>query len=183
MSRIGKKPIVLPSGVTVQISQLADHEVINLKGSKGTLSVALPVGIKASNTEQQLTFSLLGDESKNNRALWGLARSLVNNAVKGVTDSFSKTLEINGVGFKAAMQGKKLILNVGFSHPVEYNPSAGINISVDKNQIIISGIDKQIVGQTAAEIRHIKKPESYKGKGIKYQDELIRRKAGKVVKA
>ncbi len=182
MSRIGKKPIALPKGVSVQIVTEAGQELVNVKGPKGTLSVTLPKGIKVANTDEQLIFSLSGNEDKNNKALWGLARSLVNNAVKGVTEGFTKTLEINGVGFKVAMQGKKLVLNVGFSHPVEYDPQAGITISTDKNQITVVGIDKQMVGQTAAEIRHIKKPEPYKGKGIKYSDEIVRRKAGKVVK-
>ena len=112
-----------------------------------------------------------------------MSRALLNNAVVGVTEGFAKSLEINGVGFKAVMQGKKLVLNVGFSHPVEYQPAAGVTIETDKNIIKVSGIDRQLVGQTAAEIRNIKKPEPYKGKGIKYTDEILRRKAGKVVKS
>jgi large subunit ribosomal protein L6 len=130
-----------------------------------------------------LVFTVANASNKSEAALWGLARSLVNNAVVGVTDGFSKSLEINGVGFKVALQGKSLILNVGFSHPVEYKLPEGITAEVDKNKITVSGIDKQQVGQVAAEIRKIKKPEPYKGKGIKYSDEVIRRKAGKVVKS
>jgi len=130
-----------------------------------------------------LIFSVENPDNKDEKALWGLARNLVNNAVVGVTEGYTKVLEINGVGFKAAVQGKKLVLNVGFSHPVDYPFPEGINIVVEKNQITITGIDKQQVGQVAAEIRSIKKPEHYKGKGIKYVDETIRRKAGKVVKA
>ena len=143
----------------------------------------IPKGIEVTQKDDQLIFIAKKSEDQTSKALWGLARSLVNNAVVGVTDGFSKTLEINGVGYKAVLNGKKLVLNVGFSHPVEYNISEGITITVDKNQITITGIDKQSVGQTAAEIRNIKKPEPYKGKGIKYIDEVIRRKAGKVVKS
>lgn len=178
MSRIGKKPINLPDKVEAKILDKA----VTVKGPKGTLSVALPDGIEVKLVDKQLIFSLL-NENKGVNALWGLARALVNNAVKGVTEGFSKILEINGVGFKAAMQGKKLVLNVGFSHPVEYNPPAGVTVEVEKSQITVSGIDRQLVGQTAAEIRQIKKPEPYKGKGIKYSTETIRRKAGKVVKS
>lgn len=179
MSRIGKKPIIIPKGVEIKI----DGQLINVKGTKGNLQIEVPQLIKVERVDDQLVFSIANAEEKTTSALWGLARSLVNNAVVGVTNGFSKTLEINGVGFKAAMQGTKLILNVGFSHPVEYQAPDGIEISVDKNQITVSGIDKQKVGQVSAEIRKVKKPEPYKGKGIKYTEEIIRRKAGKVVKS
>jgi large subunit ribosomal protein L6 len=179
MSRIGKKPIAIPQGVEVKI----DGQLISVKGAKGNLQVEVPQAIKAEQVDDQLVLTIANAEEKTASALWGLARSLVNNAVMGVTEGFSKSLEINGVGFKAVMQGKKLILNVGFSHPVEYETPVGIEIAVEKNKITISGIDKQQVGQVAAEIRKVKKPEPYKGKGIKYTDEVIRRKAGKVVKA
>ncbi|PIR07020.1 MAG: 50S ribosomal protein L6 [Candidatus Komeilibacteria bacterium CG11_big_fil_rev_8_21_14_0_20_36_20] len=193
MSRVGKKPIIIPKDVEIKITSMAlDNDqdskgsqrmTVMVKGAKGSLVVDIPKGIEVTQKDDQLIFIAKKSEDQTSKALWGLARSLVNNAVVGVTDGFSKTLEINGVGYKAVLNGKKLVLNVGFSHPVEYNISEGITITVDKNQITITGIDKQSVGQTAAEIRNIKKPEPYKGKGIKYIDEVIRRKAGKVVKS
>ncbi len=179
MSRIGKKPITIPKGVEVKI----DGSQVTIKGSKGTLQVDMLPVVKAELVDDQLSFTINNPEEKKEKALWGLFRNLVNNAVIGVSQGFAKSLEINGVGFKALMQGKDLSLNVGFSHPVVYKTPAGITIEVEKNVIKISGIDKQQVGQVAAEIRGIKKPEPYKGKGIKYSDETIRRKAGKVVKS
>lgn len=178
MSRIGKKLIVLPAKVEVKIN----GQAVSVKGAKGNLELTLPQGIKIIQEAGNLQLILESTE-KGADALWGLSRALLQNAVTGVSQGFSKILEINGVGFKVAMQGKKLVLNVGFSHTVEYETPVGINISVEKNQITVSGIDRQLVGQTAAEIRSIKKPEPYKGKGIKYIDETIRRKAGKVVKS
>ncbi|MFA6253532.1 MAG: 50S ribosomal protein L6 [Patescibacteria group bacterium] len=184
MSRIGKKLITLPSSVQVVVEgDYQSGQTVKVKGPKGNLMVKLPKGISAELKDQELTFVLKTAETKEGKALWGLSRALVNNAVVGVTDGFIKTLEINGVGFKVAMQGKKLVLNVGFSHPVEYQAVEGVTIETEKNVIKVSGIDRQQVGQTAAEIRDIKKPEPYKGKGIKYTDEVIRRKAGKVVKS
>lgn len=184
MSRIGKKPIVMPQGVEVKLSgNQADGFHVAVKGSKGTLELSLPKKVLVQLAGESLIFIVSHPDDKYERALWGLSRTLVNNAVLGVTAGYSKGLEINGVGFKVALQGKKLVLNVGFSHPVEYELPLGISAEVEKNQIKIIGIDKQLVGQTAAEIRAIKKPEPYKGKGIKYSDEVIRRKAGKVVKA
>jgi len=185
MSRVGKKPIVIPSGVEVKLSQeaTAGLTMVTVKGAKGTLKVELPKGVNIEQKDQQLELTIKDIEDTKGKALWGLARSLVNNAVVGVTQGFVKNLEINGVGFKVALQGKKLVLNVGFSHQVEYPLPEGISAEVEKNTIKILGIDKQVVGQVAAEIRHIKKPEPYKGKGIKYVDEQIRRKAGKVVKS
>jgi large subunit ribosomal protein L6 len=180
MSRIGKKIIILPSSVQIVVES---GQTVKVKGPKGNLMVKLPKGISAELKDQELTFVLKTAETKEGKALWGLSRALVNNAVVGVTEGFVKTLEINGVGFKVAMQGKKLVLNVGFSHPVEYQAVEGVTIETEKNIIKVSGIDRQQVGQTAAEIRDIKKPEPYKGKGIKYTDEVIRRKAGKVVKS
>jgi len=184
MSRIGKKPIAIPSGVEVKVSK-NDLEVfeVSVKGSKGNLLVAVPKGVSVEQIDNELIFKVKNEESKGDKSLWGLSRTLVNNAILGVTEGFSKSLEINGVGMKVALQGRKLVLNVGFSHPVNFDLPEGINAEVEKNQITISGFDKQLVGQTAAEIRSIKKPEPYKGKGIKYIDEQIRRKAGKVVKA
>ncbi len=184
MSRVGKKPVVIPQGVEVKIADTdLGQKSLAIKGSKGALTVILPPRVDVVEKDQELHLSVKHPEVGTEKALWGLGRSLLNNAVIGVTEGFSKELEINGVGFKAALQGKKLVLNVGFSHPVEYNLPEGITAEVDKNTIKISGIDKQLVGQTAAEIRAIKKPEPYKGKGIKYADEVIRRKAGKVVKS
>lgn len=184
MSRIGKKPIEIPSGVEVKLSgNQSDGFKVAVKGSKGSVEFLLPKKVKLTMDDKKIIFEVDRPNDKYERALWGLTRTLVNNAVLGVTNGYSKDLEINGVGFKVALQGKKLVLNVGFSHPVEYELPQGITAEVDKNQIKIIGIDKQLVGQTAAEIRAIKKPEPYKGKGIKYATEIIRRKAGKVVKA
>ncbi|MDD5749210.1 MAG: 50S ribosomal protein L6 [Patescibacteria group bacterium] len=185
MSRVGKKPIIVPQGIEVKLETDATSQIqkVGVKGSKGQLSLSLPAGVSLKQEDGKLVFAVADEQNVKERAFWGLARTLVNNAIVGVSQGFSKELEINGVGFKAALQGKKLVLNVGFSHPVEYALPEGINAEVDKNNIKIFGIDKQLVGQTAAEIRSIKKPEPYKGKGIKYIDEQIRRKAGKVVKS
>ena len=184
MSRIGKKPIEIPSGVEIKVAK-NDLDIFeeSVKGPKGTLLVNVPKGVSVEQAENQLSFKVKNEEAKSDKALWGLSRTLVNNAVLGVMEGFSKVLEINGVGYKVALQGKKLVLNVGFSHQVEFAIPEGITAEVEKNKITISGIDKQQVGQIAAEIRAIKKPEPYKGKGIKYIDEQIRRKAGKVVKS
>ena len=178
MSRIGKKPIAIPQGVDVKV---AGSEII-VKGAKGEVKQALHHLISVEVKDGNLTVDVKNHEDRKQKALWGLFRSLLNNMVLGVSTGFTKQLEINGIGFKAAVSGNKLILNVGFSHPVEYVPTPDIKLAVEKNTITVSGIDKQRVGQTAAEIRAIKKPEPYKGKGIKYSDEVIRRKAGKVVK-
>lgn len=184
MSRIGKKPIEIPQGVEAKtdLDELKNLSVA-VKGPKGELKVAVPQGVQVEVKDSTVLCVVKDPENRSLKALWGLARTLINNAILGVTEGFSKELEINGVGFKVALQGKKLVLNVGFSHPVEYDIPEGITIEVEKNSMKVSGIDKQLVGQTAAEIRAIKKPEPYKGKGIKYKDEVIRRKAGKVVKA
>lgn len=178
MSRIGKKSIVLPQGVEAKVN----GQEVMIKGPKGSLKVLVHKAVSVKQADNNLVFDIKKQDGAN-KALWGLNRTLVNNAVLGVTTGYSKQLEINGVGFKVAVSGKKLVLNVGFSHPVDYALPEGIEASVDKNTITISGIDKYLVGQTAAEIRAIKKPEPYKGKGIKYVDEHIRRKAGKVVKS
>ena len=183
MSRVGKKPIDIPQGVEVKIITEDVGIKVNVKGPKGSLEIVLPQGVAIEEKDNQIIFTVTNPEAGSDKALWGLTRSLVNNLVVGVTEGFLKELEINGVGFKVALQGKKLVLNVGFSHQVEYDLPEGIVVEVVKNNIKISGIDKQLVGQVAAEIRAIKKPEPYKGKGIKYIDEQIRRKAGKVVKA
>lgn len=184
MSRIGKKPIEIPNGVEIKInSDELNNIVVAVKGPNGSLNVAVPKGVSVEQKDNEISLSVQNPDDRSQKAIWGLARTLINNTVLGVTEGFSKELEINGVGFKVALQGKKLLLNVGFSHQVEYNLPEGISAEVDKNNIKIFGMDKHLVGQTAAEVRAIKKPEPYKGKGIKYIDEHIRRKAGKVVKS
>ena len=184
MSRIGKKPIIIPAGIEIKLAGNQEKGyTVEVKNSQDLLVVILPARVKVEEKDQKLILTVLDPESKDNKALWGLSRTLINNAIIGLREGYSKELEMNGVGFKVALEGQKLVFNVGFSHPVEYNLPGGIKGEVDKNKIKISGIDKQLVGQVAAEIRNIKKPEPYKGKGLKYKDEVIRRKAGKVVKA
>ena len=178
MSRIGKKPIIVPEKTEVKV----ENNKVMVKGPKGQLEQLLPSKVIVEVNNQDVLVKVENENIKEQKALWGLFRSLINNMVDGVVNGFSKQLEINGIGFKAVVSGKNLLLNVGFSHQVEYLIPEGIDISIEKNLITISGIDKQKVGQVAAEIRAIKKPEPYKGKGIKYIDEVIRRKAGKVVK-
>lgn len=179
MSRIGKLPVVIPAGVTAKI----DGSDITIVGPKGTLSLHTHLRVNVTQEEGHLTVTVMDPELQSDRALWGLTRMLLANMVTGVTTGYTKKLEINGVGFKAQVSGKNLVLNLGFSHPVEHPIPDGVTITVDKNVITVAGIDKQLVGETAATIRRYKKPEPYKGKGIKYDDEVIHRKAGKVVKA
>lgn len=175
MSRIGRKPISLPKGVEVTI----ENKVITVKGPKGVLSQEIPGDIVITREEDQLIVTREND-LRHNRAYHGLVRALVANMVEGVTNGFEKRLELVGVGYRAQMQGKKLVINIGFSHPVEIEPPAGIEFEVPApTKIVVKGIDKQLVGNTAAHIRAIRKPEPYKGKGIKYENEQIRRKAGK----
>ncbi|MBU0597949.1 50S ribosomal protein L6 [Patescibacteria group bacterium] len=179
MARIGKKPVSIPADVEVKIN----NQFISVKGPKGSLE---------RNFHHRTIFEQKGDEihvsvrkpnEKRSREIWGTTRVLLANMVLGVTKGFEKKLEINGVGFRASITGKKLVLNVGFSHSVEFIIPENIEAKVEKNIISVAGIDKQVVGEVAAQIREIKKPEPYKGKGIKYVDEVIRRKAGKVVKS
>jgi large subunit ribosomal protein L6 len=181
MSRIGKKPIEIPAGVIVDIS----GSQIKVAGPKGELSRSLPSQVKVNMAENQIVVSLNlhtgSRELQNIRALWGLMRQLVANMVEGVTKGYEKKLDIEGVGYKAQVQGKDLVLDVGFSHTVTIQGPAGVNFAVDKNVITVSGIDKEAVGQTAASIRKTKPVEPYKGKGIKYQGEYVRRKLGKRV--
>jgi large subunit ribosomal protein L6 len=179
MSRIGKLPIPLPDGVT---ATLKDQHVA-VKGPKGELSLVLHPTVSVTQADGGLTVNVKNPDSKSDRALWGLSRQLVANMVQGVTKGFEKKLELVGVGFKVQASGQSLTLNLGFSHPVEFTLPQGVAAAVEKNTITISGIDKQLVGETSAKIRALKKPEPYKGKGIKYSDEVVRRKAGKVVKA
>lgn len=179
MSRIGKKPIELPNGVKAELQGLA----LKVIGPKGSLSVVLHPRVKVNVAEKEVTVDVEKKEDKFERSLWGLTRSLIANAVHGVVSGFEKKLEIVGVAYRGAVAGKKLTLSLGFSHPVEVEIPEGLSAAIDKNIITISGIDKQLVGEFAANIRALKKPEPYKGKGIKYADEVVRRKAGKVMKA
>ena len=178
MSRIGRMPIAIPAGVTVE---LAENNQVTVKGPKGTLSRVLPseMEIKVEGSEVTVTRP---NDLKKMKSLHGLTRTLIHNMVVGVTDGFTKELEVNGVGYRASKAGKKLKLNLGYSHPVEMEDPEGLESTVDGNKIIIKGIDKEKVGQYAAEIRDKRRPEPYKGKGIKYADEVIRRKVGKTGK-
>ena len=178
MSRIGRQPVVIPAGVTVTV---ADGNKITVKGPKGTLErvLAPEMDIKVENDTVVVTRP---NDLKKMKSLHGLTRTLINNMVTGVSNGFSKDLEVNGVGYRAAKQGKKLVLNLGYSHVVEMTDPEGIETVVDGNKITVKGIDKEKVGQFAAEIRDKRRPEPYKGKGIKYADEVIRRKVGKTGK-
>ena len=176
MSRIGKLPITIPAGVDVKIG--ADNE-ITVKGKNGTLSRTLHKDMIVKCENGVVTVER-PSEDKLHKSLHGLTRTLIHNMVIGVTEGFSKQLEINGVGYRAQMQGKKLVLSLGYSHPVEYTPVDGITLEVPQpNTIIVKGANKEVVGETAAKIREYRMPEPYKGKGIKYVDEVIRRKEGK----
>ena len=179
MSRIGKKPIIIPSGVEVKL----DKYILTIKGPKGTLSQTPHPFVLVEIKDGQLHLNVKSPDNVTHKALWGLHGALIKNMIIGVTEGFSKKLEINGVGYRVQSKGKrKISMELGFSHPVEFEAPEGIELSVEENRITISGIDKQLVGNIAAEIRSIRKPEPYKGKGIKYVDEVIRRKAGKVAK-
>ncbi len=179
MSRIGNAPVAVPSGVEVSVS----GRTITVKGPKGSLSRDIPGLIEVAQEEGSLTFSRPNDE-RENRAMHGLVRSLVNNMVTGVTEGFKKELEIVGVGYRAEAQGPNALrLNLGFSHPVNIAAPEGISFEVPvPTQVIVSGIDKEVVGQVAADIRSIRKPEPYKGKGVRYAGERVMRKAGKAGK-
>ncbi len=175
MSRLGKLPIELPEGSQAKI----EDGFIIVKGPKGELKIKSSDLINVDISEKKIVVSVKNPEDKKQKSFWGLYRSLINNMVTGVTEGFEKKLEINGVGYRAQISGKKLTLNVGFSHPVEFNLPEGVAVVVEGNIITVSGIDKQLVGETAAQIRKIRKPEPYKGKGIKYVDEIVRKKEGK----
>ena len=176
MSRIGRAPITVPAGVEISI---ADNNVVTVKGAKGTLTQQFNANMAIALENGVLTVTRPND-AKENRALHGLTRTLINNMVVGVTEGFKKELDVNGVGYRVAKEGNKLVMNLGFSHQVIMEEKDGITIEVPgPNKIIISGADKQKVGQFAAEVREKRRPEPYKGKGIKYVDEVIRRKAGK----
>ena len=179
MSRIGKLPVIVPSGVTVKID---DGNMLTVKGPKGELKRKLSADMNIAQEDGQLVITRPND-LKRFKAMHGLTRTLINNMVVGVTEGYTKRLEINGTGYRAAKAGKKLTLNLGYSHPVEMEDPDGVTTEMDgTNKIIITGIDKEKVGQHAANIRAKRPPEPYKGKGVKYEDERIRRKAGKAGK-
>lgn len=179
MSRIGKKPISLPAGVTVSVE---DGNIVHVKGPKGELFEKINSDMKVNVEDGVVTVERPSDE-KEHRALHGLSRTLIANMVEGVSNGFSRGLDIVGVGYRAQMQGKKLVLNMGYSHPVEMEAPEGIEFEVPSaNKIIVKGISKQAVGEMAAKVRSVRKPEPYKGKGIRYENEYVRRKVGKAGK-
>lgn len=178
MSRIGRHPVEVPAGVEVKV---AENNVVTVKGPKGTLEKALPTEMSIKLEDGQVVVTRPNDLKKM-KSLHGLTRTLIQNMVIGVSQGYEKTLEVNGVGYRAQKQGKKLVLSLGYSHPVEMEDPEGLESTVDGNKIVVKGIDKEKVGQYAAEIRDKRRPEPYKGKGIKYADEVIRRKVGKTGK-
>ena len=176
MSRIGRMPITVPAGVEVKVSET---NLVTVKGPKGELTKQLAPAMKIEQDGAVITVTRPNDE-KENRALHGLTRTLLSNMVNGVNECYKKELDVNGVGYRVAKEGEKLVMNLGFSHPVNMDPPAGVSVEVPSpNKIVVIGCDKQAVGQFAAEIREKRPPEPYKGKGIKYVDEVIRRKVGK----
>ena len=178
MSRIGRLPVVVPAGVTVEVKE---NNYVVVKGSKGTLEKNLPVEMDIKVEDGHVVVTRPNDLKKM-KALHGLTRTLIHNMVVGVSEGYEKVLEVNGVGYRAQKQGKKLVLSLGYSHPVEMEDPEGLETTVDGNKITVKGISKEKVGQYAAEIREKRRPEPYKGKGIKYADEVIRRKVGKTGK-
>jgi large subunit ribosomal protein L6 len=179
MSRVGKKPINIPPGVSVE---LQGDELI-VKGPKGEEKLKLHPNVKVLVKDNEILVSVKDPEEKKDRALWGLFARLINNQIQGVTHGFEKKLELHGIGFKANLEGNTLVLEVGFSHPVRVELPKGIEATVEKNIITFKGTNKQLVGEIAAQVRAIRKPEPYKGKGIRYLGEIIRRKPGKAAKA
>jgi len=175
MSRIGKQPIPIPAGVSVSL----EHGTVRVKGPKGELARPIKERLIEVEIKDSEVILKLRKENLESAALWGTYASHIKNMIHGVTEGFSKKLEIEGVGYRAQLQGTNLVLSLGFSHPVEVKPKEGIQFQVEKNAIIVTGIDKEKVGEVAAEIRSFRKPEPYKGKGIRYEGEVIRRKAGK----
>jgi large subunit ribosomal protein L6 len=175
LSRIGKKPVVIPKGVTVT----QNGQNLKIKGPKGELEYTVHRNIAIEIKDNEITVKR-PDDTKENKSLHGLSRALIQNMIDGVTNAYQKTLDIVGVGYRAELKGKNLLLNIGYSHPIYFIPPEGITLQTPvQTQIIVSGIDKQLVGMIASKIRSIRKPEPYKGKGIKYSDEQIKRKAGK----
>ncbi|MCK2158971.1 50S ribosomal protein L6 [Exiguobacterium sp. RIT452] len=178
MSRIGKKPVVIPAGVTVTV----ENSTVTVKGPKGELTREFNPTMAINVEGNELTVTRPNDE-KANRTIHGTTRALIANMVEGVNNGFAKTLDIQGVGYRAQKQGNKIVLNLGYSHPIEYTPEQGIEVEVPTNtQIIVRGINKERVGHVAALIRSYRQPEPYKGKGIRYSDEVVRRKEGKTGK-
>ena len=178
MSRIGNKPVVIPAGVTLDLKD----NTVTVKGPKGELSYTFNQNITLVQNEGEVVFTR-PDDTKENKTIHGTTRAVFNNMVVGVTEGFQKELELIGVGYRAQLQGKNLVLNVGYSHPVEFTPEEGIEIEVPSNtKVIVKGYDKQKVGELAANIRGVRPPEPYKGKGIRYVDEFVRRKEGKTGK-
>lgn len=174
MSRIGKKPVIIEEGVTAEI----ESGTIMIKGANSTITLPILSGIKVEKKENELVFTP-ENETKQTFSNWGTMRALTENAIKGAGKDFSKSLVIEGVGYRANVEGESLVLNLGYSHPIRFKVPNGIKITVEKNVVTIAGADKQIVGETAARIRRMRKPEPYKGKGIRYSNETIKRKAGK----
>lgn len=175
MSRIGKKPVVIPKGVTINVKD----SKIKVKGPKGELEMPIHPNMSVTVENNEVLVNR-PDDNKENKALHGLTRALVQNMINGVTEEYKKVLDIVGVGYRAEMKGKNLLINIGYSHPIYFIPPDGVQLQTPtQTQIVISGIDKQLVGSIASKIRSIRKPEPYKGKGIKYQNEVIVRKAGK----
>lgn len=179
MSRIGKRPLPIPEGCTVTI----DGQMVRAAGPKGTLELMIRPEVTARQEGTTLLLRAKDSGIKSHRALWGLYRALVRNMMEGVTKGYERRLEIQGVGYRAQAQGTNLVLSVGFSHSVTFAVPQGVNAAIEKNTIILQSADKQLVGEVAAKLRRIRPPEPYKGKGIRYTDEIVRRKAGKVVKA
>ena len=178
MSRIGNKPVVIPAGVTIDLKD----NTVTVKGPKGELSYTFNQNITLVQNEGEVVFTR-PDDTKENKTIHGTTRAVFNNMVVGVTEGFQKELELIGVGYRAQLQGKKLVLNVGYSHPVEFTPEEGVEIEVPSNtKVIVKGYDKQKVGELAANIRGVRPPEPYKGKGIRYVNEFVRRKEGKTGK-
>jgi len=178
VSRVGKKVIEIPEGVTVDLESTPEGQVVKVKGGKGELVFAFPNSVVFNRNEKELTVTL-NPKFQKSKAMWGTARAVVNNMVIGVTEGFEKKLELQGTGYKVNLQGKKLVLDVGYSNSVNFEIPAAIEAEVEKNIITIRGIDKQLVGETAALIRKVRKVEPYKGKGIRYVGEFVRRKEGK----
>ena len=178
MSRLGKNPIPVPSAVTIKIAD----GTISVKGPKGELALKVHQKVKVAFADNAVSVSVVNPEEILDRSLWGLTHKLVINMIEGVTKGFSKQLELVGVGFKVSASGQKLNLDIGFSHPVVFELPKGVEVKIEKNVITVSGASKELVGQTAAQIRKLRKPEPYKGKGIRYVGEAVRQKAGKAAK-
>lgn len=179
MSRIGKKIIEIPDGVTVSVSGLE----VTAKGSKGELTATVSDRVKIEVNEEEKKLIVTGIDAAEDSAIWGTTRANLANMVLGVSNGWTRALELHGVGFKMEVKGKKLVMRLGFSHMIEYDLPDGVEATIENNVLTISGIDKQLVGQVTAEIRAFKKPEPYKGKGFRYTDEIVRRKAGKAAKS